>query len=754
MAARSNAIKELRRQGQSLWLDNIRRQLITSGELARLRDEGLTGVTSNPTIFEKAVSGSTDYDEAMVHLVRAGKKPEEMLWQLMVEDVQAAADVFRPVYDKTKGKDGFVSIEVGPTIATNTKQTIKFAEYLHDQCRRPNVMVKIPATKEGLPAIFDQTSKGNNINITLIFSVDRYLEVVEAYMSGLEKLHKQGGDLSRVASVASFFVSRVDTKVDKALTEKIGLSTDPAQKRALERLYGKAAIANSKMAYERFQQQFSGPRWEKLRKAGARTQRCLWASTSTKDPRYPDTYYVEELIGPDTVDTIPPATLAAFREHGEVRRSLDENVDLAKRQLKQLADVGVDLDQVTRELEIEGVKSFTKSFESLLDTLRKESQKIKAGKGPRQWYSLAKLQPAVDARIAQLQKDDAPRRLWAKDSTLWTANPAKREEIRDRLGWLSVGEKMLEHASELRELARDGRTYSDVVLLGMGGSSLCPDVLRNTFGPVKGHPRLHVLDTTDPASILAVRSAIRIQDTLFIVASKSGETTETLSHFAYFWEQAQSAGRAGATGRHFAAITDPGTSLEKLAKDHGFRWIFRNPPDIGGRYSALSYFGLVPGALMGVDVVELLERAVEMSHSCADSVPVDKNPGVWLGAVMGELALGGRNKVTLIASPKVATFGYWVEQLIAESTGKEGKGIVPVEGEPVGKPAVYGDDRLFVYIRMDGDAPNRAVQALEKAGQPVVTLTLRDKLDLGGEFLRWQRATAVACRAVRINAYD
>src|SRR5207244_6069304 len=204
-------------------------------------------------------------------------------------------------------------------------------------------------------------------------------------------------------------------------------------KRARERLYRQVAIANSEGAYERFRQTFSGPRWDMLKKAGAQLQRPLWASTSTKDPRYPDTYYVEELIGPDTVDTIPPATLAAFREHGEARRSIDENVALAKRQLKQLADVGVDLDQVTRELEIEGVESFTKSFESLLDTLRKESQKIKAGKGPRQWYSLAKLQPAVDARIAQLQKDDTPRRLWAKDSTLWTANPAKREEIRDRL---------------------------------------------------------------------------------------------------------------------------------------------------------------------------------------------------------------------------------------------------------------------------------------------------------------------------------
>jgi transaldolase/glucose-6-phosphate isomerase len=749
-------IKELKRIGQSLWLDNIRRQLITSGELARLRDEGISGVTSNPTIFEKAVSGSNDYDEAMVQLVRAGRKPDQILWELMVEDVAAAADVFRPIYDKTKGHDGFVSIEVSPTVANSTRRTIAFAEDLKARCHRPNVMVKIPATIEGIPAIHDQISKGHNINITLIFSVDRYAEVMEAYLSGLEKLQKSGGDLRNVASVASFFVSRVDTKVDKILAQKIELSTDPAQRRALERLYGKAAIANSKVAYERFRKTFSGPRWEKLSKAGAKLQRPLWASTSTKDPRYPDTYYVEELIGQDTVDTIPPATLAAFREHGEARRSIDENVEGAKRQLRQLADVGVDLDQVTRELEVEGVETFTKSFESLLATIKKESQNIKTGKGPRQWYSLGGLQPAVDARVAQLQKLNAPRRLWAKDSTLWTSDPAKREEVRDRLGWLNVAEKMLEHASELEQLAADGRTYSDVVLLGMGGSSLCPDVLRNTFGPVRGHPRLHVLDTTDPPTILAVRSRIRIQDTLFIVASKSGETTETLSHFAYFWEEASAAGKDGAAGpgRHFAAITDPGTSLEKLAKDRGFRWIFRNPPDIGGRYSALSYFGLVPGSLMGVDVKEMLERAVEMAHSCADSVPADNNPGVWLGAVMGELAAQGRNKLTLITSPKVSTFGYWVEQLIAESTGKQGKGIVPVEGEPLGKPDVYGDDRLFVYIRLDADAPNRSVQALEKAGHPVVTLTMRDKLDLGGEFLRWEVATAIAGSILGIDPFD
>ncbi|HEX6348048.1 MAG TPA: bifunctional transaldolase/phosoglucose isomerase [Candidatus Dormibacteraeota bacterium] len=736
-------IKQLSREGQSLWLDNIRRQLITSGELARLRDEGVTGVTSNPTIFEKAVSGSTDYNEALVRLVRHGKRPDEMLWDLMVEDIQAAADVFRPVYDKTKGADGFVSIEVSPAVARSTKKTIAMAQDLHDRCGRPNVMVKIPATKPGLPAIREMLGRGVNINITLIFSVERYAEVVEAFMGGLEDLKRAGGDLSKVASVASFFVSRVDSKVDPQLEGKPGG----------EKLMGHIAIDNSKLAYERFKQLHSGARWEALKKAGARPQRCLWASTSTKNPKYPDTYYVEELIGPDTVDTVPPATLAAFREHGEVRRSLDEHVDASKRRLRQLEEIGISLAQVTEELEVEGVDLFAKSYQSLTKALREESKKIKAGKGPRQWFSLGTLQPKVDEQVARLQKEEAPRRLWAKDATLWTKDAAGGREIVERLGWLNVAEKMEGDLPRLRAVAREARAYSNVVQLGMGGSSLCPDVLRHTFGHVRGHPALHVLDTTDPGSILSLRSRIDPADTLFIVASKSGTTTETLSHHAYFREAVERAG-VKKPGRNFAAITDPGTSLVKLAKSEGFRWVFENPPDIGGRYSALSYFGLVPGAVSGVDVGELLERAAEMAHSCDASVPSDKNPGVWLGGVMGTLAKLGRDKLTLIVTPKVRTFGYWLEQLVAESTGKHGTGIVPVEGEPVGKPAVYGDDRLFVQIRMDSDPEDARVRALEKAGQPVVTLTLRDKLDLGGEFLRWEIATAIAGSILGIDAFD
>jgi transaldolase len=372
----TNRIQGLTRQGQSLWLDNLRRDLITSGELARLRDAGVTGITSNPTIFEKAIGGSTDYDTALTELVNAGRRPDQILWDLMLEDIQAAADIFRPVYEATAGSDGFVSIEVGPAIAGDTRQTIATAQDLHRRAARPNVMVKIPATPAGLPAIRHMIGEGKHTNVTLIFSVQRYEEVVEAYLSGLEDLHSKGGDLHQVSSVASFFVSRVDTKVDKLLAARIDARSSPWEKDDVEKLYGKAGIANSKIAYARYHALFSGPRWDALKQAGARVQRCLWASTSVKDARYHDTMYVEELIGPDTVDTVPNATLAAFSDHGRVRRSLEEHVDQARKHLEELSELGIDLDQVTGELEVEGVESFVKSYDGLLEAITEATRKI------------------------------------------------------------------------------------------------------------------------------------------------------------------------------------------------------------------------------------------------------------------------------------------------------------------------------------------------------------------------------------------
>ena len=363
-------IAELKRLGQSVWLDQLDRGMIRSGQLARYRDAGVSGVTANPTIFAKALESSDAYADAVQKRLDAGQAPELMVWDMLIEDVQAAADVFRPVFDREHGADGFVSIEVSPEIAEDTDATIAAARDLRGRVARPNVMVKIPATPAGLPAIQTMIGEGANINVTLIFGVERYVKVVEAFLAGLDRHRAEGGELSRVHSVASFFVSRVDTKVDEQLTKKIE-QADGVLRGELEGLLGRAAIANSKLAYEMFTQLHSGARWDDLRMSGASVQRCLWASTSTKNPRYRDTMYVEELIGPATVNTMPVATFDAFRDHGRVGLTLQQDVDGARRVLDLLARNGIDLAAVTQELEDEGVAGFAKSYRESIQHLGK-----------------------------------------------------------------------------------------------------------------------------------------------------------------------------------------------------------------------------------------------------------------------------------------------------------------------------------------------------------------------------------------------
>jgi len=367
---KTDPIAELKGLGQSVWLDQIDRTMIRSGLLARYRDAGVSGVTANPTIFARALESSDAYADEIARRLEARHEPESIVWDLLIEDVQAAADVFRPVYDREHGGDGFVSIEVSPEIAGDTERTIAAARELQRRCARPNVMVKIPATPAGLPAIQTMIADGANINVTLIFGIERYVKVVEAFLAGLEQHRARGGDLGRVHSVASFFVSRVDTKVDEQLTKKME-QLDSTRRPELEGLLGRAAVANSKLAYALFTQLHSGSRWDALRSAGAAVQRCLWASTSTKNPRYRDTMYVEELIGPATINTMPVATFEAFRDHGQVELTLQKDVDGARHVLERLAMVGIDLAAITQELEDEGVSGFAKSFRESIERLGK-----------------------------------------------------------------------------------------------------------------------------------------------------------------------------------------------------------------------------------------------------------------------------------------------------------------------------------------------------------------------------------------------
>ena len=373
-------------------------------------------------------------------------------------------------------------------------------------------------------------------------------------------------------------------------------------------------------------------------------------------------------------------------------------------------------------------------------------------------FSPGGLQPAVDAALGKLHEQRFARRLWERDPALWESEPEHQRVIENALGWLSVPGKMLKGLDQLQRFVDEVRSqdFKHAVLLGMGGSSLCPDVCRATFGTAPGFLELQVLDSTVPSSVAWVEKRIDLNRTLFLVSSKSGGTAETLSFYKYFFDRVQAAKRDRA-GENFVAITDPGSSLEKLAHEKTFRSVFPGQPDIGGRFSALSNFGIVPAALAGVDVRVLLERGEGMARACGAGVPAKENPGVALGAILGAAGLAGRDKVTFLVSPGIETFGAWVEQLLAESTGKEGRGLVPVEKEYLGNPEVYGNDRLFVSMALASevdDEVEEGIQALEAAGHPVVRIELTDKLDLGAEFFRWEVATAAAGAILEINPFD
>jgi transaldolase / glucose-6-phosphate isomerase len=723
--------------GVSVWLDQIRRSLIESGELARMvAEESLRGVTANPSIFEKAILGSDDYDADIAAMAGEGLDALTIYDRLAVRDVQLAADVLVEVHRATNGQDGFVSLEVAPDVAHDSGRTLDAVRTYWSALDRPNVMIKIPGTVEGAKAIEESIYEGINVNVTLLFAVEAYERVAEAYLRGLERRQAEGLPLD-VHSVASFFVSRVDTKVDPRL-EELGRGE----------LAGTAAVANARAAYRRFQEIFSGPRWEGLRHAGASVQRPLWASTGVKDPHYADTKYVDELIGRDTVNTMPMATLHAFADHGDVTGPTAEQDPTAE--LDALREAGIELHEVTDELLVEGIKQFEVAMDQLLSGIDEHRTAVATGRPPTIEGKLpADAAGKVAERVKRALSDEVAARVWRRDPTLW-GGPGVAE-IDDRLGWLTVADSMLEQVPALRAFAEEVNAdgFTDAVLLGMGGSSLGPEVIRRSFGAIPGALRLHVLDSTHPDAVLALQESLPLDKTLFVVSSKSGSTIETLSHYRHF------AGLVSPS--QFVVITDPGSPLEQLAGDDGLRRVFRNPPDIGGRYSVLSYFGLVPAVLMGVEIEALLHGCQVAEQNCAHYDSSETNSGLWLGAAVGELARDGRDKLTFIVSPPIESFGLWAEQLIAESTGKHGRGIVPIVDEPLGEPSEYGDDRVFAYLRAS-DQPDAeldaAVDALGAAGHPTLTFSTHGAADLGRLFFLAEFGVAVAGWVLEINPFD
>jgi transaldolase / glucose-6-phosphate isomerase len=741
----SSRISRLTDLGQSLWYDYMERRIVENGDLAKLINQGdIRGLTSNPSIFNQAIAKTKDYDSALVPMAWAGYDDKVILEQLMVEDIIKVADLLRPLFDQTHGGDGFVSLEVRPDLAFDTKNTIVEAQRLWEIVNRPNVMIKIPATKPGLSAIQQSIAAGININITLIFSLDRYKEVMEAYLAGLEERTKKGKAIDQIYSVASFFVSRIDSKVDKYL-EPIVQNSGSKGKKA-KSLLGKIAVANARLAYQEFRKVFESNRFTSLQAFGANLQRPLWASTSAKNPAYVDTMYVDELIGDHTVNTVPPQTLEAFREHGKTVLTIEKDLDQARQDFSDLEEIGISMKKVTQELEEEGVQAFSVAYDSLIETVkqRRENSLVQLG-------TLGK---PVASRIIQLQADNFGTRFYAKDASLWTTDPKGQEEVRIRMGWLHLPETSHEILPDLDKFVtivlKEG--YTHALLMGMGGSSLAPEVMSLIFGNSVSGLKLTILDSTDPAQVLRAAQKNPVAKTLFIVSSKSGGTAEINAMFTYFWKRAQRV-LGEKANEHFIAITDPGTSLEKLAIDKNFRKVFRSDAQVGGRYSALTVFGLVPAGLMGIDLDGLLRYATWMKSECSPEKPVGRNPGFVFGTILAEAFNQGRDKLTLIADPELAPFGAWVEQLVAESSGKHGKGIVPIDREILVKPRKYGSDRLFIYLRKNGKY-DRTVNQLRKAGQPVITQDIQDNLAIGAEFYKWEVATACACSILGVNAFD
>jgi len=740
----TNPLAQLPKVGQSVWYDQMERRLVTSGKLAQLiEQDDLRGLTSNPTIFEKAIGGSEDYEAQLRMLASQGKSREEIYDELVIEDIGKAADVFAPVYERTGNDDGYVSLEVLPTLAADTEKTCAEAQRLFTRLARPNLMIKIPATPEGIPAIERSTAAGINVNITLIFSNEVYAQVIEAYLRGLEQRVSKGLPIGYIASVASFFVSRIDVQADKQIEAR--LKDDPS----LEPLLGKIAISNAKLAYQQFKEAFSSERFRKLRDLGARVQRPLWASTGTKNPKYSDIMYVESLIGAGTVNTLPPATYDAFRDHGRVELTIEKDLDEARRILATFAAKGFSLDEITHKLTVDGVKSFNDSFEHLMRTIEQRRDLVARGLPERLTFHGA----LADDAVQRAESEKFPSRIHAKDSSLWKSDPEHRAIIDNALGWLDTPEVLLKATKDLRALSEELRHQFDfVVVLGMGGSSLCSEVVRNVFGKREGYPQLLVLDSTVPEAVASLEAKIDLARTLFIVASKSGKTTEPVMFQRYFYDRVKSV-KGERAGESFIAITDPDTKMVEDAKRDRFRATFLNTPDIGGRYSALSFFGIVPMALAGVDIETLLDRAVHAAH--VSGIPqVRRNPPALLGATLGALALEGRDKLTLITPRPLDSLGLWVEQLVAESTGKEGKGIVPIAGEPALASNEYGSDRVFVSVRLRSSDDTGRLSELSAAGHPVIDFVLEDVLDLGEVFYVFEFAIAVAGAIIGVDPFD
>jgi len=593
-----NNSKKLHQLKQSIWFDNIDRNLIKNGWLKdQIEKEVIFGLTSNPSIFKKAITTGNGYSMDIQSMSWAGLDTKFIYEHLVMEDIRNVLDLLYPTYEATKQVDGYVSLEVDPTYANNPELTIEEAKRLWKLVDRKNLMIKVPATHAGIPAIKELTASGINVNITLIFSVTRYLEVIDAYFSGLEERIKNNLPINQIHSVASFFVSRLDVKIESKVAEII--QAGKVNENEVQSYLGKLAILNALYAYEEFDTSKNTERFRKIAEKGGNVQRPLWASTGTKNANYSDVLYIEGLLLPYTVNTVPPKTLTAFLDHGKCN-VVDHSAGKSEFEIAEnmLENFGVNFEEVWTELEEEGVAAFISAQENLLKAINNQHDYFRR--------SLGGLDAQIEERMETIKSTGFSSKFFSQDAAIWTAESSEVDEVLHRLGWIDapiLSRAIIEEADKLlKELEKDGFTHA--VVLGMGGSSLAPEVFSKVFKDGETSDErgltLSILDSTDPIQIDEKIHEIPIKKTLFIISSKSGTTAEVKALLAHFWKMVEEVDEHS-PGEHFIVITDPGTPLEKLGLERKFRKVFNADPNVGGRYSALTAFGIVPAVLAGID---------------------------------------------------------------------------------------------------------------------------------------------------------
>ncbi len=745
-----NNSKKLHQLNQSIWFDNIERNLIKNGWLRdQIEKEVIFGLTSNPSIFKKAITTGNSYSMDIQSMSWAGFDTKLIYEHLFLEDIRGVSDLLYPIYEATKQVDGYVSLEVDPTYANNPELTIEEAKRLWQLVDRKNLMIKVPATSAGIPAITELTASGINVNVTLIFSVNRYLEVMDAYFSGLEERIRNNLPINQIHSVASFFVSRLDVKIESKVEGII--QSGKVKENEVQPYLGKLAILNALYAYEEFDTSKKTERFKKIAENGGNVQRPLWASTGTKNANYSDVLYIEGLLLPYTVNTVPPKTLNAFLDHGKCDvvdySSGKSEFEIVKNMLENF---GVNFEEVWGELEEEGVAAFISAQKDLLEAINNQHDYFRR--------SLGGLEVHIEKRMETLKNRDFAAKFFAPDAALWTTEPSEVDEVLHRLGWIDapiLSRVIIDEADDLlKELKKDEFTHA--LVLGMGGSSLAPEVFSKVFKNGKtskeGGLDLSILDSTDPIQIDEKIHEIPIEKTLYIISSKSGTTAEVKALLAYFWKLVEEVDEHS-PGEHFIVITDPGSPLEKLGLERKFRKVFNADPNVGGRYSALIAFGIVPAVLAGIDGHRLLNAADHMRIKCSQSSPIEKNPGFALGAIIAEAYFNNRDKVTVLTDPAYNAFGSWLEQLIAESSGKSGKGILPIDREPIVPVANYSNDRVFYYLRKSGKLDG-LVDDLVDLNHPVIVSYLDDKFDIAAEIYKWEIAIAAVCSFIQVNPFN